>query len=395
MKRTLLFSENFPPVTGGASRRFWEIYRRQAPDAVRVLTGHHAAARDRGSIRVDRLSRSSTEREFGGPIPVSPFGSALRRVRELVRSEGITRIHCGRALPEGWIALATRLLDGVPYDCFVHGEEANRVSNGAAAGFLLSRRYRMMNRAVYAGAARLICSSESTAAIVREQWSIEPDRVRVLLPGVDTRWFAPPHVSRARPASWEGRRVVLSAGRLERRKGQDMLLRAIDTVRRDIPDLLIAIVGDGVEAGRLRDLAAALRVEPFVEFHPEVDEETLRSYYQHCDLFVLANRQVGYDIEGFGMVLLEAQACGVPVIAGCSGGAPEALIAGGGPDAPVAGETGLVVDCSSVEPLAAALVSLLSDPVRRAAMGHAARELMVRRFDWDTIVAAGDWIFDA
>jgi phosphatidylinositol alpha-1,6-mannosyltransferase len=304
-----------------------------------------------------------------------------------VRERGIERILCGRALPEGWLARAIHALDGVPYECFVHGEEVNTSIEPGEGGFLLSRRHRIMSRFVFGRASRLIASSVRTARIMQEQWGIEPRRVRVLLPGVDTAFFRPDEGVQLpdRLADWAGRRVVLSASRLQKRKGHDMLIRAVGLVRERVPEVLLEIVGAGVEAGRLRALVEDLDLQRYVSFRGEVDDANLRSFYQHCDVFVLANRQVGTDLEGFGMVLLEAQACATPVIAGSSGGTSEAL---------VDGKTGFVVDCANVEALADRIVDLLSDDVRRRAMGTAARALMLESFDWDVVLAGADWLFE-
>jgi phosphatidylinositol alpha-1,6-mannosyltransferase len=135
-------------------------------------------------------------------------------------------------------------------------------------------------------------------------------------------------------------------------------------------------VGDGDELGFLKALAIENKVESHVQFLGELSDEAMRRCYQHCDLFVLPNRQVGQDIEGFGMVLLEAQACGKPVVAGTSGGTAETM------DIP---NTGLVVDCESPEALAQNIISLLRDDNRLREMGDAARPWTIEHFDWKSL----------
>ena len=142
---------------------------------------------------------------------------------------------------------------------------------------------------------------------------------------------------------WGERRVVLTVGRLQKRKGHDMMIRALPAIRRAVPDVLYAIVGDGEERAALEQLAEQEGVRQSVQFLGEVDDETLVRCYQQCDLFALPNRQVGGDIEGFGMVLLEAQACGRPVLAGASGGTAETMRVP---------ETGRVVPCDRPQELA-------------------------------------------
>ena len=118
---------------------------------------------------------------------------------------------------------------------------------------------------------------------------------------------------------WTGRRVVLTVGALQKRKGQDMMIRALPAIRQRCPDVLYAIVGEGWERPYLESLVAELSVADLVQFRATPADDELIECYQQCDLFALPNRQVGWDFEGFGIVLLEAQACGKPVVTGQSG----------------------------------------------------------------------------
>src|SRR5262249_48559938 len=136
---------------------------------------------------------------------------------------------------------------------------------------------------------------------------------------------------------------------------------------------LYAIVGDGEDRTYLEDLVDKTGQRGHVKFLGELSDDELVRCYQQCDLFVLANRQVGKDFEGFGMVLLEAQACGKPVVAGASGGTAETMHV---PD------TGIVVPCEEPDALAALLTDLLVDRKRRERMGWAARQWAVGHFDW-------------
>src|SRR5262249_25437245 len=154
------------------------------------------------------------------------------------------------------------------------------------------------------------------------------------------------------------------------------MIRALSAVRQRIPDVLYAILGDGEERPALQALAAAAGLAAQVQFLGELGEDALVPCYQQCDLFVLPNRQVGRDIEGFGIVLLEAQACAKPVVAGTSGGTAETMQI---PD------TGRVVPCDGPEELAAVVGDLLADRAGLEAMGQAARQWVVGRFDWEVL----------
>src|SRR4051812_23261492 len=143
-----------------------------------------------------------------------------------------------------------------------------------------------------------------------------------------------------------------------------MMIRSIPEVLKRVPNLLYSVVGEGWERRYLQGLVAELGVENAVQFRGVPEDRELVYCYQQCDLFVLPNRQVGWDFEGFGIVLLEAQACGKPVIAGTSGGTAETL---------TAGKTGELLSAETPEMLAAVCSALLDDPTRRAAMGQQAR----------------------
>jgi phosphatidylinositol alpha-1,6-mannosyltransferase len=186
----------------------------------------------------------------------------------------------------------------------------------------------------------------------------------------------------------DDRPVVSSVSRLVARKGHDVLIRAMARVRAYAPGATLVVVGDGPSRGRLEGLAA--KAPPgSVVFAGEVPEEDLPRYYALGDVFALPcrSRLGGLEVEGFGLVFLEAAACGRPVVVGDSGGAREAL---------VDGVTGILVDGRDVARVADAIGGLLADPERARAMGAAGRERVLRSFTWPRIagVLAG-WLREA
>jgi phosphatidylinositol alpha-1,6-mannosyltransferase len=370
----MLLSEVFPPRTGGSGRWFWELYRRLPTGEVVVAAGEHsrAAVFDRAcALPVARLPLALPSWGLLDPAGARGYLRAYRAVRRLVRESGAREIHCGKALPEGWLAWLLRRRYGLPYLCYVHGEELNVAAQSRELAWLTER--------VLRGARRVIANSRATRAALERFAPPAAERVAVLHPGVDARRFTPaPPDPRARAAlGWSGRTVILTVGRLQARKGHDQLIRALPQVRRIVPDVLYAIAGDGDQRARLEGLTDELNVREAVQFLGEIGDRELLACYQQCDLFALPNREVEGDAEGFGLVLLEAQACGRPVVAGDSGGTAETIRA---PD------TGRLVDCDTPEPLAATLAELLCDAPLRKAMGRAARRWIVERFDWNAIM---------
>jgi phosphatidylinositol alpha-1,6-mannosyltransferase len=365
--RALLISDIFPPQTGGSGRWFWEVYRRLPRGACLIAAGESPGAEAFDRTHDLPVVRMPLTQLHWGVRGAPGYGRALRRLGRAMRGRRIDQVHAARALPEGVLAWCLKTWYGLPYLCYAHGEEITCTSE--------SRELRWLARRVVAGADRLIANSRNTARLLEAAWGARPGRVRILHPGVDTDQFrpAPPDPAARARLGWGARPVVLTVGRLQKRKGHDMLIRALGAVRRAVPDVLYVIAGTGEEEAALRDLTAREGVTDHVQFLGQPDDETLVTCYQQCDLFVLPNRQDGRDIEGFGMVLLEAQACGKPVIAGSSGGTAETM------SIPA---TGCVVDCSTPAALGPLTAEWLADRPRLQRVGAAARAWAVERFDW-------------
>ncbi len=372
--KILLITEVFPPKTGGSGRWFWEIYRRLPRETIVVAAGETPRQEDFDRTHEMPVNRLPIALPSWGILNIQALRGYLRiirQLRQLIATEDIKVIHSGKCLPEGLIALWLSRLTGLPYLCYVHGEEMNAATQ--------SRELTWLSRKVLRRAEILIANSQNTMRILEKDWGVLTRRIRVLHPGVDTKQFAPATEQSSElraPLGWGGRPVILTVGRLQKRKGHDRMILALGKIREAIPDVLYAIVGDGSERPYLDELVVREGLHNHVQFLGEQDDELLVRCYQQCDLFVLPNRQVGRDIEGFGIVLLEAQACGKPVVAGASGGTAETMRIP---------ETGRVVPCDGPDELAAVIIELLSDRNRLARMGVAARRWTVERFDWEAL----------
>ena len=202
-----------------------------------------------------------------------------------------------------------------------------------------------------------------------------------LPPGVDAAKFAPDPAARAdlRARYRLGDRpTVLCLSRLVPRKGQDMLIRALPEIRRRVDGAVLVIVGNGPYAERLRGLAQTHDVAEHVVFTGGVPADELAAHHTVADVFAMPcrTRGAGLDVEGLGIVYLEASATGVPVVAGDSGGAPETV---------VEGKTGHVVNGRSVGAIVDAVGGLLADPDRAIAMGARGRRWIERKWQWDQL----------
>ena len=378
----LVLSRVFPPQVGGSGRFLWELYRRQPVGEYRIAAGQFAGS-DRfdagASLAIDRLPLHF--RNWGLlPLGFPSYLDNFRRVMKIVRRERVTALHASTLLPEGFLAWMVSHCTGLPYLLFIHGEEVPIVAG--------SRELSWMARRVLASASAIIANSENTRRQILKHWPGVGSKLTVVTPGVDVDRFRPaasdPPIRQK--LAWTGRRVILTVGRLQTRKGHDCLIRALPAIRQAIPNVLYAIVGDGDRRQALESLADACGVRDCVRFHGGLDDRELIECYQQCDLLALPNREVNGDFEGFGMVLVEAQACGRPVLAGTSGGTAETMRPG---------ETGCLVNCNEPEPVAQALADLLSDPMKLERMGAAARQWAVEQFDWNMIAGRAAEVFQS
>jgi phosphatidylinositol alpha-1,6-mannosyltransferase len=350
----LLLSELFPPAIGGSAVLFGEIYSRLGDTPVTVLSEGVGMA------------------EYGIRNPRA-LGRYLRLAFRLrIAARRATMIHCGRALPEGIAALLCRRAGGPRYACWAHGEDISTA--------LTSRELTILMRMVYSGAHVVFANSVNTRSMLRDL-GVPADRLEIVYPGVDTQRFRPDIDGtkiRERIAP-QSETVLLSVGRLQTRKGHDLMIQAVrHLTRQQRRSLRYVIVGDGPERARLEALVDECGVREHVSFVGEVPAELLPHYYAACDIFVMPNRIEQNDVEGFGIVFLEAAASGKPAVGGRSGGVPEAV---------ADGVSGLLVGGTDVEELAATIARLMdSEPLRRR-LGEAGRARAVREFGWDS--AAG------
>jgi phosphatidylinositol alpha-1,6-mannosyltransferase len=209
-------------------------------------------------------------------------------------------------------------------------------------------------------------------------------RMQRLAPGVDAGVFRPGRDSERWRRAWgvdPGRPVVLSASRLVRRKGQDVLLRAWPSVLRKRPDAVLVIAGDGTMRRPLRRLAAGLGLSDSVRFDGGASWDEMPDRYAAADVYALPcrTRRAGLELEALGIAFLEAAASGLPTVVGRSGGAPETVLAT---------ETGFVVDPRDPADVAAALSRLLGDRDLAGSMGARGREFVSREFGLDPMAAA-------
>jgi phosphatidylinositol alpha-1,6-mannosyltransferase len=372
LRGVVLVTELFPPDCGGSAELFGNIYPRLVNTPVTVVRPS-ARPLDTGDPRLRLINVRTSPGHWGisGLSSLANHGRvAARLVTECRRRPSV--IHCARALPEGLDALlAARLSRATRYLCWTHGEELHYASTSRELTFLQQR--------VHRAASAVVANCGSTARAL-EAVGVPRERIRIVYPGVDAQRFdrgAGGAQVRQRYAAAD-EILLVTVGRLQKRKGHDLVIEALAVMRSESPRLRYLVVGDGAERGRLEQLARDRAVQDRVTFTGGMPAANLPDYYAAADIFVHPNRIDDGDVEGFGIVFLEAAAAGVPAIGGASGGVPEAV---------QAGVTGLLVSGTDSSELAHAIRTLLASETLRRQMGDAGRRRVRADFTWERAAA--------
>ncbi len=365
MSRTLVITNDFPPRPGGIQAYLHALLTRQPAGSVVVY-----ASQFRGWEKFDAEQPFPVVRHPRGLLLPTPY--ALRRTREIARTEGCDTVLYGAMAPLGLLTSGLRAAGVHRFVGMTHGHEAGW------AALPVSRP--VLRRIADSMDAMTYLTEYTRAGIVRGVSPAAASRMTWLPPGVDDEVFFPgaggPAI-RAKHGLGD-RPVVVCVSRLVPRKGQDVLLRAWPLVLRAVPDAMLLLVGGGPYRSRLERLVDAVGVRRSVILTGSVPWTDLPAYYDAGNVFAMPcrTRAGGLDVEGLGIVFLEASATGLPVVAGNSGGAPDAVLDG---------ETGFVVDGRSVESVADRVTTLLLDPARAQEMGKRGRQWVSEAWRWDDI----------
>jgi phosphatidylinositol alpha-1,6-mannosyltransferase len=299
-----------------------------------------------------------------------PTPRVFRAIKREISSQGIEKIFFGAAAPLGIMAGGLRKAGAREIVALTHGHE---VWWAKLWPFNWAIRYigQNVDHLTYLGD---FTRSEISRALSQKSKSA----LVKIAPGIDTSHFAPhPDASKLRHSlGLADKKVIVSVGRLVHRKGQDCLIAALPQILSVQPDTHILMVGEGPYRKRLEKLANDLGVESSITFIGRIQYMDLPTYICVGDLFAMPSRSrlAGLEVEGLGIVYLEASACGLPVIAGKSGGAPDAVIEG---------VTGVTVDGKSSPAIANAAISMLDDLEKARAMGAHGRDWVISNWAWD------------
>ncbi|OAN27383.1 glycosyltransferase family 4 protein [Mycolicibacterium iranicum] len=367
MKRVLLVSNDFPPRRGGIQSYLEALVGQLVASGDYALTVY--APKWKGAEEYDSVATATGYRVVRHPGTLMvPEPTVALRMRRLIAENDVDTVWFGAAAPLALLAPLARAAGAQRVIASTHGHEV---------GWSMLPLARTALRRIGNDTDVVTYISDYTRNRFASAFGAQAALEHVP-PGVDTERFVPDEVARAKLRARYGlgdRPVVVCLSRLVPRKGQDMLIRALPAIRQRVPGAALVIVGGGPYRTSLHRLAHTFGVAEHVVFTDGVPGDELPAHHAMADVFAMPcrTRGSGLDVEGLGIVYLEASSTGVPVVAGRSGGAPETV---------VDGQTGHVVDGWDVGAIAAAVGNLLADPARAAEMGAAGRRWAVDNWQW-------------
>ena len=368
MSRVLLVTNDFPPRRGGIQSYLVELVTRLAATGEHTLTVYAPQWKDAEAFDADAAGYQVVRHPGTLMLPVPTVDIRMRR---LITDRGIDTVWFGAAAPLGLLAQRARRAGATRVLASTHGHEV---------GWSMLPVARSVLRRIGDDTDTVTFVSRYTRGRFASAFGPHAGLEHVP-PGVDTDRFRPDPARRAELRARYGlgeRPTVLCLSRLVPRKGQDMLIKALPSIRQRVGGAALVIAGGGPYMTALNELADRLGVRDHVTFTGGVPAADLPAYHAMADVFAMPcrTRGAGLDVEGLGIVFLEASATGVPVIAGSSGGAPETV---------QHNKTGMVVDGRSVDQIADAVSGLLADPDRAAKMGAAGRDWVTAHWRWDDL----------
>ncbi len=345
--KTLLATNGFLPEIGGVQVYCYELAKNLALLGEEVVV---LAPRTNGDSEFDK-------KEHFKIIRTRKKGSSRLAFFFLLKRERIEKILVGHGSHYVRLASLAHLLLKIPYQVIVHLEE-----------ILPAERKKIIQRS-FERADKVITISHFAKKKLMKI-GIPENKIMVIHPGVDPEKFNPGLDSSKirKEYNLEGKKVILTIARLGEHKGHANVIRALPPVLKKAPESIYLVVGPGGEESRLKGLVKELGLEDRVIFAGEVEEKELPLYYAACDVFIMPS-----DIEGFGIVFLEANACGKPVIGGKTGGISDAIIDG---------KTGLLVDPFNINQIADALIKLLTNPEFAHWLGKKGRQRVEKELNW-------------
>lgn len=368
--RVLLVTNDFGPRAGGIETFVIGLLERM-PKGTIVYTSQQVDSR--GYDR-DWLERYDVRVLRDRAKVLLPSPRVISQIKRVIADEGITHIWFGAAAPlAAMMPILRRQSPSLRSFALTHGHEV-WWAKIPPFSFLLRLIGRTLDGIGY-------LTEYTRQEIARGLRPVDRSKLIQIAPGIDTVHFKPESDEAAKASlrsklGLEGKRIVISVGRLVHRKGQDRLIESLPSIRSRFKDAHLVLVGRGPHYDHLKRLVAKWDLQDAVTFVGRIQFADLPLYLSLAEVFAMPSRDrlAGLEVEGLGIVYLEASSCSLPVIVGRSGGAPDALIDG---------ETGILVDGNDVNAISQSVIQLLDDPRRAREMGARGRDWVNSQWSWD------------
>lgn len=363
-KFDLFITSDYPPAGGGESTYF-DLITNAYPEKCRVLTTKQATSTsETGSPKVT-IERVANIRLL------TPLLYLLHVILLMPRKQ-IRFIHCGQLRTAGFTCLLLKWLFNIPYGIHVYGGERSKFADNPL--------WRLLLKPVLDNAAMIFAISQWT----KQQWieyGLDADRIVIINPPVDVdKYHSLPDRDALRESlNIANRKVLLTICRLDPHKGTDMVIRALPELKKMFPDILFAVGGEGRMKDQLQSIARELHVEDNVQFMGRIPDDKMAEWYNAADIFIMPSRiGTGTErgVEGFGIVYLEANACGRPVIGGRSGGTSDSI---------EDGVSGILVDPTSIQEITDTIAKMFKNSNLLKELGENGQARATKQFSAKTI----------
>jgi len=363
---TLFITNDFGPRAGGIETFVHGLIERLPRGSVIVYT---SAQPNSAQFDAKWLQDYGVEVIRDRSKILLPTPRAIKACQGLIRSRKLTRVAFGAAAPLGVMSRALRRAGAQKIVALTHGHEV-WWAKVPLFSFAIKYMSQDIDAITYLGE---FTRGEISKALNRD----DLNKLIQIAPGIDVEHFSPTDSSDLRAElGLTDKSVIISVGRLVHRKGQDKLIASLPAIKAAVPNVHLVLVGVGPHQNYLNKLAAKLQVADCVTFIGRINYAELPKYICVGDIFAMPSRSrfFGLEVEGLGIVYLEASSCGLPVVGGKSGGAPDAVLIG---------ETGVVVDGTNTFEIAEACIELLKNPELCELMGAAGREWIIENWRWE------------
>jgi len=352
MRRTLLLTLEYPPQKGGVAAYYYNLAQQLPKDAIHVLMNGEA----------DDTRNGVTVAPFFSHSVWPKWLPAVRLTMRTIRKHSIKHLWVGQILPLGTIALIINKLIGIPYTVSTHGMDLTIVPKKSRKGWLLKQ----VLKNAHSGTA----NSAFTAKQAVDRGATH-GLVYTIFPCPHNTPDAPRTILEEKP---EGQFAILCVARLVRRKGADKLIETMPAIIKENPNTVLWLVGKGEDAKHLQELASQSSAKEQIRFWGCVSDAELCGLYSQADLFAMPSRTLkNQDVEGFGIVYLEANMFNLPVIGGLSGGVEDAVING---------QTGYLVNGEDIDAISERILYLIHHADQRELLGTLAKKRAKSQFQW-------------